>query len=227
MNVRMLRLDGLDVAMLGAQFCVSDEAPVQPSPKALLGAVRSGHLSVLEHAVASFAIEGVSRVTETQLVRHRMASYSIQSGRYCTRDPTAHSVPFPTTVEESHAIERLDDALGELDEVLKAGGRSAEDRRYLYPQGLKTNVVMTVNLRELSHMCGLRRCARAQREIREMFDIMARKVDAVLEYKGLRELVPLFEPQCVSLRYCPEAKGCGKAPSLSELRSACAEKVKE
>lgn len=45
-----------------------------------------GHESPLEHASFSFGIEGISRIVEIQLVRHRIASYSIQSGRYVKRE---------------------------------------------------------------------------------------------------------------------------------------------
>ncbi len=41
-----------------------------------------GHESILEHAVFTFAIEGISRVASHQLVRHRIASYTQQSQRY-------------------------------------------------------------------------------------------------------------------------------------------------
>lgn len=48
--------------------------------------VDSGHESPFEHCSFSFAVEGISRIVEIQLVRHRIASYSIQSGRYVKRD---------------------------------------------------------------------------------------------------------------------------------------------
>ena len=44
--------------------------------------IKLGHYSVLEHATFTFAIEGISRVTSHQLVRHRIASFSQQSQRY-------------------------------------------------------------------------------------------------------------------------------------------------
>ena len=47
--------------------------------------IESGHTSTLEHATFTFAIDGVSRVTEIHLIRHRIASLSIQSGRYVKR----------------------------------------------------------------------------------------------------------------------------------------------
>ena len=43
---------------------------------------RSGHHSPFEHAVFTFAVDGLSRVASHQLVRHRMASFSQQSQRY-------------------------------------------------------------------------------------------------------------------------------------------------
>ena len=44
--------------------------------------IASGHTSTLEHASFTFGVEGVSRITEIQLIRHRVGTaYSIQSGR--------------------------------------------------------------------------------------------------------------------------------------------------
>ena len=50
--------------------------------------MQSGHLSVLEHAVFTFAVEGVSRVLLAQLTRHRIASFSVQSQRYVSLSET-------------------------------------------------------------------------------------------------------------------------------------------
>ena len=55
--------------------------------------VNINHESVLEHISFTFGVEGISRITEIQLVRHRHASYSIQSGRYVNRDNPEFVVP--------------------------------------------------------------------------------------------------------------------------------------
>jgi thymidylate synthase (FAD) len=55
--------------------------------------IKIGHESPLEHVSFTFAVEGVSRVTEQQLTRHRLASYSIQSGRYVERDNAKFTIP--------------------------------------------------------------------------------------------------------------------------------------
>lgn len=52
-----------------------------------------GHESPFEHVSFTFAVEGVSRVLEQQLTRHRLASYSIQSGRYVERNNAEFYVP--------------------------------------------------------------------------------------------------------------------------------------
>ncbi|MDH5202547.1 MAG: FAD-dependent thymidylate synthase, partial [Nitrospirota bacterium] len=44
--------------------------------------VKIGHMTPIEHASFTFAIEGISRACSHQLVRHRLASYSQQSQRY-------------------------------------------------------------------------------------------------------------------------------------------------
>lgn len=224
MNVTLLRLDGLDTAMLAASVCVSEDMPIVPTPDNLSKALMSGHDSLLEHITASFAIEGVSRVTEVQLVRHRMASYAVQSGRYCSRDPRSIIIP-DHRLSPSEAY-RFGDELRIVDECMMSRGVPPEDRRYLYPQGTRTNIVMTCNLRELSHMCGLRGCSRAQWEIRQLFGAIANVVGVKLgvdlaDYRGLyHELLRRLKPQCEQMGYCPEARTCGRVPSLKDLQGA-------
>ena len=57
-----------------------------------------GHHSVLEHVSFTFAIEGISRVTTHQLVRHRIASFSQQSQRY-----VSHKEHFASIMPENIA----------------------------------------------------------------------------------------------------------------------------
>ena len=48
--------------------------------------LESGHESPFEHISFTFGIEGISRACSHQLVRHRMASFSQRSQRYCFED---------------------------------------------------------------------------------------------------------------------------------------------
>ena len=61
--------------------------------RSLQHSLASGHESVLEHAVFTFRVEGVSRVTLAQLTRHRLASFSVQSQRYVKLDNPELVIP--------------------------------------------------------------------------------------------------------------------------------------
>ena len=196
------------------------EGEVSSFKKALGHALASGHDSVLEHWSATFAIEEVSRVLETQLVRHRLASYSIQSGRYCTRDPTNYVLPksIADAVENElmngggwspngclqDAIRYYEQSLKDVTERMRKLGVPEEDIRYLYPQGLKTNIVVTMNARELRHLLGVRLCKRAQWEIRELAWKMLELVRPTAPFVFMDA-----GPSCVR-GACPEGKmTCG------------------
>jgi thymidylate synthase (FAD) len=169
---------------------------------------RSGHLSPLEHAVFSFYLEGWSRVTTHQLVRHRIASYSQQSQRYVTADPEEFATP--------PSIRSIPAALEEHERVLATAGRSyrrlvelgvpPEDARYCLPQAITSRLILTMNARELLHFFQLRTCRRAQWEIRflalSMLRLVRKAAPAVFRPAG---------PECVELRRCRQGKlSCGR-----------------
>ncbi len=177
------------------------------SDKVLSRIVGMGHHSVIEHAVFTFSVEGVSRALTHQLVRHRVASFSQQSQRYVSmRSPTYVT---PHTVEADEEAERIFDetmsAIWDAYSRLEAMGIPAEDARYLLPNGCTTNITITMNARELLHFFSLRCCNRAQWEIREMAD---RMLELCLEVSPV-----IFRdagPPCVR-GPCPEGKlSCGK-----------------
>ena len=214
------------ICAIAAKNCVSQEIPEDvENLNSLTHAMSSGHVSVAENASFTFSIEGVSRVLETQLVRHRIgASFAIQSGRYVAKGPT--NMVIPQSIEDAMAndrengngyldevFDRYKEAVDELATSLKMAGVKDQDVRYFYPQGAKTNIIMTMNGRELLHWLSLRLCNRAQKEHREL-------AEKILEL--VKEVSPIiFEnagPSCVQLGYCPEGKkGCGKCPTMKEL----------
>jgi len=170
--------------------------------------ISSGHTSTIEHASFTFAIEGVSRVTEVQTVRHRIgASYSIKSGRY---NPS-HSdfvVP-PKIAANTEAMKVADDFKKDIDKMIEKFtklGFAFEDIRYLTPQGTKTNFIMTMNARALFNFFAERLCLRTQWEIRQMAtQILAECLKIapnVFKYAG---------PTCVTEKICWQGKmNCGK-----------------
>lgn len=171
--------------------------------------IESGHTSTLEHASFTFAIDGVSRVTEIHLIRHRIASFSIQSGRYVKRSDAAYRVPTSVKSLENKAlyekyIKHLDNTQELYNELVEAGV-PAEDARFCQPQSVQIKMVMTMNARELLHFFSVRSCVRAQWEIREVAIQMLRLV---------KEVAPnLFEnagAPCMSQKVCDQGKlSCG------------------
>ncbi len=141
-----------------------------------------GHLSVLEHAGFTFGIEGISRATSHQLVRHRLASYSQQSQRYVKVGKDFEYVSPHTISSDDKLKKKFDEAVGMLHSVyrdLVNAGVPAEDARYILPNAAATKIIVTMNARELLHFFTLRCCERAQWEIREMACEMLRLVKQV------------------------------------------------
>ena len=175
-----------------------------------------GHVSVIEHASFTFSIEGVSRTMTHQLVRHRIASYTQQSQRYVTYDTLEKYVTPPSIESNIEAKKIFDDTLVRISETyhkLLKLGISKEDARFILPSAAKTNIIVTMNARELRHFFNLRCCARAQWEIREVATEM---------FKQVTKVAPaLFEnagPSCVELGYCPEGKMKPPECNIQEIK---------
>jgi len=133
--------------------------------------IKLGHTSVLEHAVASFKISGVSRSLTHQLVRHRIASYTQKSQRYV--DESTFEYVTPDKIKENEvALNLYNNFMNYCKETykkLKELGIPKEDARFVLPNATKTEIVLTANLREFRHMISLRGSKEAQWEIRRMF----------------------------------------------------------
>lgn len=130
--------------------------------------VGSGHHSVVEHAVFTFSLEGVSRALTHQLVRHRIASYSQQSQRYVRFDEPTYVTP-PEVEKRAEAVEVFDQAVRRSWQAYRElvdAGVPEEDARFVLPNAATTNITITMNARELLHFFRLRCCLRAQWEIR-------------------------------------------------------------
>lgn len=143
-------------------------------PEKVLGKiVGMGHHSVIEHAVFTFSVEGVSRALTHQLVRHRIASFSQQSQRYVSLTEPTYVIP-ETIKNDPTALRVYEDLMLEIWDVYDelAVVIPAEDARYVLPNACTTNITITMNARELLHFFSLRCCERAQWEIREMSERM-------------------------------------------------------
>lgn len=92
-------------------------------------------------------------------------------------------------------------------------GVKPEDARNVLPNATKTNITMSLNYRELIHICNLRLCTRAQKEIRDLFALIVKEVKNVDE-----RLASYLVPQCDVHGVCFENQCCGRKPRLEDIK---------
>ncbi|MDR0986968.1 MAG: FAD-dependent thymidylate synthase [Ruminococcus sp.] len=137
--------------------------------------IKSGHESVIEHEKISVRFICDRGVTH-EIVRHRIASYSQESTRYCnyTKDKFGSELTFikPCFWAEDSDNYRIWVAQMQAAEdaynALIAGGATPEEARSVLPTSLKTEIAVTMDLREWRHFLGLRGSARSHPQMREV-----------------------------------------------------------
>jgi len=132
--------------------------------------IKRRHLSVLEHAYATLRISGVSRAFTHQLVRHRLCSYTQQSQRYVNESNFSYVEP-PLIEDNSEAHSAFTKFMDEAKRVyleLQRLGIKNENARFVLPNAVETQIVVTANLREWRHIIELRGTPQAQWEIRKV-----------------------------------------------------------
>lgn len=147
--------------------------------------LKRGHESVIEHAYATVRFicdRGVSH----EIVRHRIASYSQESTRYCdyNNGQVAFVIPpwcktveaglfemfskFPDNdVAENQWLSAMLDAENRYKQLRELGWKP-EQARSVLPNSLKTEIVMSANLREFRHFFKLRTSNAAHPQMREV-----------------------------------------------------------
>ena len=168
--------------------------------------IRRGHESVLEHASVTVRVicdRGVSH----ELVRHRIASFCQESTRYCDYAdgdiafviPPWCRVPEGVIRDFSEYITEHDGGLADADlywglamslgeshyRNLREKGWTPEQARAVLPNSLKTEIVMTCNLREWRHFFKQRTSPAAHPQMREiavpMLADMAKAIPVVFD----------------------------------------------
>lgn len=152
--------------------------------------VKRGHEAVIEHC--SLSVKFVcDRGVSHEIVRHRMASYCQESTRYCnySKDDFQGEI----TVIEPIFLEQYTDGYSMWEEACQIAERayfkmldwgcSPQEARAVLPNSLKTEIVMTANLREWRHFLKLRTSKAAHPQIREI---------AIPLLKELKERIPVI-----------------------------------
>lgn len=169
-----------------------DKITDESSEKFIANILKSGHESVIEHEKISVRIicdRGVSH----EIVRHRIASYSQESTRYCNynKDKFGKELTVIKPVfwdEESDEYKIWLDTMQTIEEtynrMIEMGAKPQEARSIL-PNSLKTEIVVTMNLREWRHFFKLRTSLRAHPQMREiacaLLDDFKRRIPVIFD----------------------------------------------
>lgn len=120
--------------------------------------IKHGHESVLEHVSLTFHII-CDRAIQNELVRHRLASFSVESTRYCKYDELEVIQP-PHAGEHGWNYMEWEDAVNYVQWkyywLCTRLGIKLDMGRSILPLCLKTELYMTANLREWRHILKLR-----------------------------------------------------------------------
>lgn len=172
--------------------CYKSEDKIQEgsAEKFIAGIVKRGHEAVIEHyniTVKFICDRGVTH----EIVRHRLASYCQESTRYCNYSSdkfgTEITVIKPCYLDEGTEGYRMWAGLCSLAEAyyfdLLNYGCTPQEARAVLPNSLKTELVMTANIREFRHFFKLRCSKAAHPQMREV---------ALMLLKEFKERIPVL-----------------------------------
>ena len=148
-----------------ARVCYKSEDRITDgsAEKMVAALIRSGHEAMLEHY--SFTVKFIcDRGIANELVRHRIASFAQESSRYCcyAKDKFGKELTFINPCFWEPDYDNYARWFHEMDEAEKTylamieSGATPEQARDILPTSIKTEIVMTANLREFRHLFKLR-----------------------------------------------------------------------
>lgn len=154
--------------------------------------LKRGHESVIEHVSVTFKIICDRGVTH-EIVRHRIASYSQESTRYCNyfQDKFGKELAFikPCFWEDDSEMYKIwEKSMSQIEETyfsLIENGASPQEARSVLPNSLKTEIYVTMNLREWRHFLKLRTSKAAHPQMREIsimiYNILVEKLPVLFD----------------------------------------------
>lgn len=128
--------------------------------------IKRGHESVLEHASITVRFITDRGVTH-ELVRHRLCAYTQESTRYCNYSGGVtfiQPIDFFLNEYDRALLEHIEDHYA----LRLKQGLTPQQARYFLPNGLKTEIVHTANIREWRHILNLRTSPAAHPQIRAL-----------------------------------------------------------
>lgn len=156
-----------------------DNIAAGTAEKFVANIIKRGHEAVLEHF--SFSVKFTcDRGVSHEIVRHRVASYCQESTRYCNyaNDKFGSEITVikplylePGTLGYDAWFMACQTAEGAYFDLLD-WGCSPQEARAVLPNSLKTEIIMTANLREYRHFFKLRCAKAAHPQMREVANML-------------------------------------------------------
>lgn len=175
-------LEELKKIEMVARICYKSEGKItedgESAKKLVKHLIKFGHEAMLEHVSITVKFI-VDRGVSHEIVRHRLASYAQESTRYCKYDneitvidlePSFEYTTVPYSKKDTIIAEWYNALLYSqmYYKTLINNGASAQTARSVLPNSIKTELVMTANLREWRHFLKLRTDESAHPQIREV-----------------------------------------------------------
>ena len=184
LHVFLINSPSIFSATLGSLTCVAraDKAlrmSTKESIEYLVKRIKAGEGSVLEHLVYTFEFSGLSRAALQELVRHRIASYSIKSTRWtlqelkqlakdpCCMDWDTELNQYLRQTGNLLVDAHNKDMFSRVWHLSQTTGIPNDVLKYALPEAFLTKGVMTINLRSLRNFLQLRSSKKALKEMQE------------------------------------------------------------
>lgn len=142
----------------------------------LTNCLNRGHESVLEHEKITVRIYS-DIGTYKDLTRHRFASFSVESTRYCSYNKDKYgneiAVVNPVYIEDKEVFETWEKAIEDMEKAymkMKELGASTDMCREILPHSTAAEYTMTANIREWKHILELRTTNHVHPAIRQVFN---------------------------------------------------------
>lgn len=157
------------IELAGRTCYKSEEKISEGSAKKFVNMIlKRGHESVIEHenlTVRFICDRGVTH----EMVRHRLCAFSQESSRYCDYGKMGIRFIIPVDFElDEDDYKLLEHIEKHYNKCLNEKHRIPQQARYFLPNGLKTEIVVTANLREWRHILKLRTSKAAHPQMREI-----------------------------------------------------------
>lgn len=183
MKVELLHFTPIMIAVNAIRTCYnscdkSDELG-EKDIKLLQSIIKNKHLSTIEHICYNYKISGISRALLQELARHRIASLSVKSTRYCLRELKGKNqdelkdylVKISDSIDEYNRFR-----LATMQALINEQNLSNDELKYMLPEAFKTELILTINARSLRNLLELRLSSKALKEFRELAKALYREL---------------------------------------------------